>query len=317
MNIQGVGNAAGHVGNAGGPPGRARGRQHVQEQKNAGKAAKTAPTDVTAPRDGATAAPGEAKVRGVIRLLQQGHFKGVADVRLRINFFDELSAIEHASLAQSAQDSVPELLASVNAPIDALLASGELDEEQTAGVLAAQEAFSNAIQDLVDDFANSGGTDTGALTAGLQLAFDSLLDSLTPLLTALAPDTGAVVDPAEPGGSEATPEGDATAVTVEATVEASASSLAVTVETELEPAPVPQEATVLSTFFEDLEGAFSSALAQFQGALESASTLPALSEPSGNGGAFEKFLAIYNEMRGVAPADAEPMPPAQGLDTMV
>ena len=94
MNIQGVGNATGHVGNAGGPPGRARGRQHVQEQNNAGKAAKTAPNDAMTAQEGAKAAPGETKVRGVIRLLQQGHFKGVADVRLRINFFDELSAID-------------------------------------------------------------------------------------------------------------------------------------------------------------------------------------------------------------------------------
>ena len=30
--------------------------------------------------------------RGVLRLLEAGHFKGVADVRLRINFHDELEA---------------------------------------------------------------------------------------------------------------------------------------------------------------------------------------------------------------------------------
>ncbi len=30
------------------------------------------------------------KVPGVIRLLEAGHFKGVADVRLRINFHDQL-----------------------------------------------------------------------------------------------------------------------------------------------------------------------------------------------------------------------------------
>ena len=35
----------------------------------------------------------DEKVKGVIRLLQEGHFKGVADVRLRINFFDELTAL--------------------------------------------------------------------------------------------------------------------------------------------------------------------------------------------------------------------------------
>ena len=36
------------------------------------------------------------EARGVIRLLQEGHFKGVADVRLRINFFEELAGAELA-----------------------------------------------------------------------------------------------------------------------------------------------------------------------------------------------------------------------------
>ncbi len=70
------------------------------------------PTDPLAPSDAPTTGNGETtpvvdtteteppaphsttdeKVRGVIRLLQDGHFKGVADVRLRLNNFDELSA---------------------------------------------------------------------------------------------------------------------------------------------------------------------------------------------------------------------------------
>ena len=36
------------------------------------------------------------EARGVLRLLQEGHFKGVADLRLRINFAEELAGIELA-----------------------------------------------------------------------------------------------------------------------------------------------------------------------------------------------------------------------------
>jgi len=36
------------------------------------------------------------EARGVIRLLREGHFKGVADVRLRINFIEELAGGELA-----------------------------------------------------------------------------------------------------------------------------------------------------------------------------------------------------------------------------
>jgi len=37
--------------------------------------------------------PTGTKPRGVIRLLQAGHFQGVADIRLRLNNFDELTAL--------------------------------------------------------------------------------------------------------------------------------------------------------------------------------------------------------------------------------
>ncbi len=41
--------------------------------------------------------PGANQARGVVRLLEQGHFKGVADVRLRLNFFDRL---DHEALPE-------------------------------------------------------------------------------------------------------------------------------------------------------------------------------------------------------------------------
>ena len=47
----------------------------------------------------------DEKAKGVIRLLQEGHFKGVADVRLRINFFDELTAL---GLVETQGNAAPE-----------------------------------------------------------------------------------------------------------------------------------------------------------------------------------------------------------------
>ena len=111
-----------------------------------------------------------------------GHFKGVADVRLRINFFEELQAIEHESLAQAVGEQAPAVQEAVNAQIQALLDSGELNEEQTATVLEAQETFNASAQQAVEDFLGSGGTDTASLKVGLRMAFDALVDSLsTPL----------------------------------------------------------------------------------------------------------------------------------------
>lgn len=39
------------------------------------------------------------EARGVLRLLQEGHFKGVADIRLRINFSEELADAQLAGLS--------------------------------------------------------------------------------------------------------------------------------------------------------------------------------------------------------------------------
>ena len=55
----------------------------------------------------------EDGAKGVLRLLQEGHFKGVADVRLRINFHDELAAIEQAHLRASAQENTVPLTESL------------------------------------------------------------------------------------------------------------------------------------------------------------------------------------------------------------
>ncbi len=39
------------------------------------------------------------EAKGVLRLLQEGHFKGVADIRLRINFSEELAGAELPELS--------------------------------------------------------------------------------------------------------------------------------------------------------------------------------------------------------------------------
>ncbi len=42
-------------------------------------------------------------------------------------------------------------------------------------------------------------------------------------------------------------------------------------------------------------------MAELRDSMSSVSVLPPLSEPSGKGAAYEKFLAIYNELRGIEP----------------
>jgi len=65
------------------------------------------------------------QVDGVIRNLLDGHFKGVADVRLRMNYFDALAAIETEALKALAEEEVADVLDAVASGVDNILALGE------------------------------------------------------------------------------------------------------------------------------------------------------------------------------------------------
>jgi hypothetical protein len=226
------------------------------------------------------------KAKGVIRLLQAGHFKGVADVRLRINFFDELQTLEHASLAEAAGANVSSLLGAVNAKVDELVDAGELTDEQAASVGEAHDAFTTAVQQLVEDFQNGGGTNTQPLLDGINTAFEEFVASLESIITppdasqdletqtSLSPVVGDVV--------EATPP-------------------AVTEQSET----LPAEPSILETYIAELRDVFTEALGELSAGLSAATTLPPLSEPSGNGGAYAKFLAIYHDLLGVTPNEPQ------------
>ena len=280
MKLQGIGNGPAYANGAGKVAAQAQ-RAKVADHE----ASARGPVKVETAR---STPPGERPLRGVIRLLQEGHFKGVADVRLRINFFDELAAIEKADLVEAVREEAPGLLGGINAHLDALLASGELNEQEAADVVEAQNVFNSSVGQVVEDFVNGGGTDTRPLIDGLQMVFDALAGSLEPLLTSLVSAEDEPMVQTVGAGSVEGPEE--------------------------QPAAPPAEASIRDTFVEELRGIFSAWLEEFQEALTSASSLPDLSEPSGNGVAYAKFLAMYNELRGVG-GETEPPPEVGPVDT--
>ena len=282
MNIQAIGHGTAFPVTSGKPWGSARGAE---------KSERPVPTQ---PQEGETvvsepAVSNEEQAKGVIRLLEAGHFNGVADVRLRINFHEELTAIESARFAQTAGEEVPELLAAVNAAFEELLASLKSPEEQSGMVIEAQGVFEITIQQAVSDFVGGAG-DAASLSEGVQLALETLADSLSPLLTYLASsENGVMTNPLGATGTIGTepagvPQPDVTP--------------------EQGPVPVPFEPSILGAFLENLGGILNTAVAKLQAAQASSVVLPELSEPSGNGVAYEKFLAIYNELRGITDTSA-------------
>jgi hypothetical protein len=57
------------------------------------------------------------------------------------------------------------------------------------------------------------------------------------------------------------------------------------------------------SLIDELSSTFAAAMAEFEASLNGNHTLPELSDPSGNGKAYEKFLAIYNQLWGIQPTD--------------
>lgn len=230
------------------------------------------------------------QTKGVIRLLQEGHFKGVADVRLRINFHDELAAIEADQLKTAAQENIEGLitaLAATTAP------------EALAEALQLQQAFVDAVQQAKNDFLSAEPPSKADLIASLNTAFQAFIEGLWSSFTpATEPAEAAVAgqeetrdeteDALEPGDEE-TP----------------AQAESVGQEGGEFPGPAPETAPAtelemeVASYIAGLEAAFEAAMNELIDALDGVVVLPEISPPTGNGVAYEKFLAIYNQLRGL------------------
>ncbi len=207
--------------------------------------------------------------KGVLRLLQEGHFKGVSDVRLRIVFFEQLNAIEAGKLQAVAEQNVNAVLESVGGVVNSFLDAEEngLTQKQTAGVSELEETFVQAAR----GYTNEPLTD-------LNNAFEKFVEALRNLF---AP-------PAQTQEENNT--------------------------TETESPDVPE--LPWQTFIEDLQSAFTTATNELTQAFAEVRILPELSEPNGNGVAYEKFLAIYNELRGLQ-STTDQQPDSEPLDSAV
>ena len=218
--------------------------------------------------------PDTEKAKGVLRLLEQGHFKGVADVRLRINFHEQIQAADLQARQQITHQAVGDLTETVNTQLDKLVDENELSEQQLTELTKEKEAFDQAV--------SAAGQNPAQLTEDVQSAFDAFAQVLETFFVSEVPS------PEE------------TAVTDEPDV---------ITAVEEPPASDPPQDQILTEPdpLEALKTAFAEALQAIQDSLDSTeSLLPPLSPPNGKGSAYDKFLAIYNELyRSAEPSESQ------------
>lgn len=229
-------------------------------------------------------------VKGVIRQLQEGHFKGVADVRLRINFHYELQAMENAAQEELAQGEVQQFEGVVLGHIEFFLqpppdpdaSDGETTENDIVVLQEAVVMFSaddiTAMQDAVDTFTATKGQFATDPVEDLTVRFDNLVIAIQGFTQPLAGAEGDV--PELVNTSLPSPEDEP--VVAEETGTDSTS--------------------VWDSLVSELKELFKGFLTDLDEKTASFSLLPELSAPSGMGKAYDKFLAAYQELKGDQPS---------------
>jgi len=244
------------------------------------------------------------KARGVLRLLEAGHFKGVADVRLRINFFEQLSANAAAQGVSTARSLVSELIDKVNSQINESIRPLGDGANEAQVIEDLRSSFESAVQTHLDDFVSGEGVNLDGLAEAIQLSFNALVDELRQALM--------TSDGTEVTNGAADLASDAAHVLREKVENVSGlSSVGVRAHADLsvdDTVTGPQHMdgaaaanTTLETALASLVGTFDALLAHLIDSVGDALQLPDPSPPPGNGVAYDKFLAIYNGLRGVEP----------------
>jgi cell division septation protein DedD len=235
-----------------------------------------------------------AKTPGVLRLLDSGHFHGVAELRHRIRLFDQLSSTDQIPGQSTLPAQVSDLTTLINTQIDNLLGGLDLTAEQADSIASLRQGFASTVTQALAEQGTS--PDLTNLRSVLQGAFGSLLDQVRNTL-ATTTDPGAV-DPPVDGESR----GSTNSTENPQAVDPTESPDAIDPQETTVPTPqptTPESADVLADAFASLTQTFSDGLNQLsQNLLPSGSggRDPIASDP-GHGRAYQKFLAIYNSLR--------------------
>ncbi len=179
----------------------------VGRDRGASARERTNPEDgVAQPQEAAEAASdapandsNSGSAQGVLRNLEAGHFSGVADVRIPIDFADQILAAELRAAERATSEAAAHFAAGAEIAVAAFVeAAGELTEEQQSAVERARDAFATALSDAAE-----AGLSSDDLIAALSGAVDQFIRTLNSIFTPSLVDT---VGGGEPTGEVESPE---------------------------------------------------------------------------------------------------------------
>ena len=217
-------------------------------------------------------ASANGKANGVVRLLQEGHFKGVADVRLRVNFHEQLTKTNAAATQSNYAEAITEFGAKVEVAFTNFLEGFVPTEDQAAAAIDLFNTFKSTVSEIANAFLGSGGSDFDTFATELEAEFEAFIIDLQAALEITTPD-------------------------VEVPEAADLPDIALT----------EADAPADDSFLDEFRAAFAEELQALVQALQDGTQdLPELSGPNGNGKAYAKFLEILEGLQAPEPAPADP-----------
>jgi len=253
---------------------------------------------------------GGGRAHGVLRLLQEGHFNGVADIRLRINFTDEIAALEAENVKATSADGAPALSDSVSDSVNSLVGQGIISQEQANEFL---ETFRQDTELAINNFRNSQDPVTSGLVTALITVFDALVAALTAAQQGQQTQSQDQTVPTSDGSQQASDSVDQIQTDETQPTDPPSQDPASDITTDdtltSDPALPQQQVFHFQAFIDYLTDSFTDALDEFVNSLNGSSPLPELSGPNGNGKAYQKFLDIYNQMHANTPEVVDSLEP--------
>jgi hypothetical protein len=222
--------------------------------------------------------------KGVIRLLREGHFQGVADLRLRINFHEELQQAATREAQETWASEGQELVSTLNGKIEELGNTFAFSEE-VAGLM---DNFEQATSPLFSG-TTDGPFDATAAMDEMTKAFNGLIDALQAFKPTATDESSALVAAEDGAAPNALPATEEPAI---ATADAPATDPLTGENSSTTPA-----ALTFTDALANLQQWFDTEKAALDTMLAETRSLPELSAPRGKGVAYERFLAMYNSLQ--------------------
>lgn len=226
----------------------------------------------------AKAQEGVPQENGVVGLLQEGHFQGVADVRLRINFHEQLQLMMSQKSGEVLQTESRELMIELESKIQSVGEEFQV-ADQVADLLTS---FKEEAEGLLGS--SEGGGDSLSVIGGLRDAFAGFFISLQSIL------------PADDAEADSGSAGEAAVAGTEAPVSENGAQVSDPEVTEADGSTTTTEPAGFTVALQNLKEWFETEVAALEKTVNDLQILPEPVESHGNGVAYERFLETYKGM---------------------